>query len=199
MMNRNARMRKVASVSRSLKDCLAYNSNQGEVWEEMACFSMDADVSSPTGAMKAVFDSREDELKGYLDAFRYVPDQKGIFVMVNGVAVGFDILSHSHVYELLHQKIVKSYAIDALLRQAKVTKIPSVDKSKSFIKEANECEEKRYESIGYGWDHRFEGKTIVGSSLVYQEKVIHMAFFRIDEAERTGTISSSSHRQRFRM
>jgi len=199
MMNRNARMRKVASVSRSLKDCLAYESNQGEVWEEMACFSMDADVSSPTGAMKAVFDSREDDLKGYLDVFEYVPNQKGIFVMVNGMAVGFDILSHTHAYELLHQKIVKSYAIDALLRKSKITEIPSVDKAKTFIEGASRCEEKRYESIGYGWDHRFEGKTIVGSSLVYQEKVIHMAFFRVNESERAGAISSSSRRRRFRM
>lgn len=199
MMHRKARVRKVASVSRSLKDCLAYESNQGEVWEEIACFSKEADVSSPTGAMKAVFDSREDDLKGYLDAFQYLPDQRGIFVMVNGIAVGFDILSNSHAYELLHQKIVKSYAIDALLRQAKITEIPSVDKAKAFIEGASGCEEKRYESIGYGWNHRFEGRTIVGSSLVYQEKVIHMAFFRIDETERAGTISSSSRRRRFRM
>ena len=73
---------------------------------------------------------------------------------------------------------MKSYAIDALLQQAKITEAPSVDKAKTFIERASRCEEKRYESIGYGWDHRFEGKTIVGSSLVYQEKVIHMAVFQ---------------------
>jgi hypothetical protein len=71
--------------------------------------------------------------------------------------------------------------------------------AKSFIEEATRCEEKKYESIGYGHDHRFEGKTIVGSSLVYQERVIHMAFFRVDGSDRAGTISSSSHRRRFRM
>jgi len=199
MMHQKARVRKAASVSRSLKDCLAYRSNQGEVWDEIACFSRDADVSSPTGAMRDVFESKTDDLKGYLDAFRYVPDQKGIFVMVNGLAVGFDILSHTHAHELLHQTIVKSYAIDALLRQAKVTGIPSADKAKAFIEGASQCEEKRYESVGYGWDHRFEGKKIVGSSLVYQEKVIHMAFFRVEGSERVGAISSSSRRRKFRM
>lgn len=199
MMYRKARVRKVASVSRSLKDCLAYECNQGEVWEDIACFSMDADVSSPTGAMKDVFESKANDLNGYLDAFQYVPDQKGIFVMMNGRATGFDILSQSHTYELLHQKIVKSYAIDALVRQAKITEIPSVDKARAFIEGASACDEKRYESVGYGYDHRFEGKMTVGSSLVYQEKVIHMAFFRADESDRAGTISSSSRRRRFRM
>lgn len=199
MMHPIGRMRKVASVSRSLRDNLAYDSNQGEVWEEIASFSRTADVSSPTGAMRDVFESKEKGLKEYLDAFPFVPNQKGVFVMVNGMAVGFDILSNPHAYELLHQKIVKSYAIDALIRQEKVNEVPSLDKAKAFVEETAGCEEKRYESIGHGWDHRFEGKTIVGSSLVYQEKVIHMAFFAADESERVGAISSSSRRRRFRM
>jgi hypothetical protein len=160
---------------------------------------MKANVHSPTSAMKEVFESRENDLKGYLDAFQYVPNQKGIFVMTNGKVAGFDILSLSSAYEMIHPKLVKSYAMDALLQKKKNGDEASVDKAKSFIKEATECEEKRYESIGYGWDHRLQGKMIVGSSLVYQEKVIPMAFFKIDEEERVGTISSSSRRQRFRM
>jgi len=200
VMHREGRMRKVASVSRSLKEGFAYRSNQAEVWEGVAYFSMEAGVSSPTGAMRDVFESKRDDLKGYLDAFPYASDQRGIFVLVNGKAVGFDLLSNPHAYEVLHQKIVKSYAIDALLRKSKkITQIPSVDQARTFIQIASQCEEKRYESIGYGWDHRFEGKTMVGSSLVYQEKVIHMAFFRKDESERGGTLSSSSHRRRFRL
>lgn len=89
--------------------------------------------------------------------------------------------------------------MDALLQKKKNGDGASIDKAKSFIEEATQCEEKKYESIGHGWDHRFEGKTIVGSSLVYQDKVIHMAFFSIDEAERVGKISSSSRRRRFRV
>jgi hypothetical protein len=87
--------------------------------------------------------------------------------MTNGKVAGFDILSLSSAYEMIHPKLVKSYAIDALLQKKKNGDEALVDKAKSFIKEATECDEKRYESIGYGWDHRLEGKMIVGSSLVY--------------------------------
>jgi hypothetical protein len=118
--------------------------------------------------------------------------------MVNGMAVGFDILSLSSAYEIIHPKLVKSYSMDGLLQKKKNGDGVSIDKAKSFIKEATQCEEKRYESIGHGWDHRFEGKTMVGSSLVYQDKVIHMAFFRIDEADRTENMSAPSRRRRFR-
>jgi hypothetical protein len=89
--------------------------------------------------------------------------------------------------------------MDALLQKNRKGEEPPVDKAKAFTGEANQCEEKKYESIGHGWDHRFEGKTIVGSSLVYQEKVIHMAFFRMDEADRTENMSAPSRRRRFRM
>ncbi|MBM4305953.1 MAG: hypothetical protein FJ123_04360 [Deltaproteobacteria bacterium] len=198
IMNRNIRSRKVSSVSHSLREGGRFSGDQGDVWDGIAHFAMAADVHSPTGAMREVFESREEDLKGYLDAFQYVPHQKGILVMVNGKVAGFDILSLSQAYEKVHQKLVKSYAMDAVL-QKKSDNEASMEKAKSFIEEATLCEEKRYESIGHGWDHRFEGKTVVGSSLVYQDKVIHMAFFRADDTDRIGNMSAPSRRRRFRI
>ncbi len=199
IMSHNLRVKKASSVFQTLKGSMSYRGNQGEVWDGIAFCRRAANVNSRTRAMRDVFESKESDLKAYLDAFQYISNQRGIFVMVNGEVAGFDILSLSSAYEMIHQKLVKSYAMDALLQKKKDADKASVDQAKSFIKEATQCEEKRYESIGHGWDHRFEGRTIVGSSLVYQEKVIHMAFFRKDETERVGTISSSSRRRRFRM
>jgi hypothetical protein len=199
IMNRSVRSRKVFSVNRSLENIQTYRANQGDVWDGIRFCMRQANVDSPTSAMKEVFESRESDLKGYLDAFQFFPNQRGIFVMVNGEVAGFDILSLSQAYEKIHPKLVKSYAMDALLEKKKSGDGASVDKAKSFIEETTQCDEKRYESIGHGWDHRFEGKTIVGSSLVYQEKVIHIAFFRIDETDRIENMSAPSRRRRFRM
>lgn len=198
VMNRNVRMRKVASVSRSLRENLAYESDQFEVWDGIACFSSDANFSSPTGAMKDVYESRENDLKGYSEAFPEVSGQTGILVAVNGKVVGFDILSRSHAYALLHQEIVRSYAIDALLQQSKVIGIPSLNESKSFLEAAAACQENAFPSPGYGQDHRFEGDRMVGSSLVYQERVIHMAFFAKLGNERKESMAGSNRRRRFR-
>lgn len=199
MMYRNVRVQKLSSVSDSLKRSKSYRSDQGAVWEGIAHFSMAMDVCSPTEAMRDIFEAKEDDLKGYMEAFPYASGQKGTFVMINGQAVGFDILSYSSAYQGIHQKLIKSYAIDALLQQSKAAELPSLEKARAFLEEASRCEEKRYESIGLGWDHRFEGKGIVGSSLVYQDKVIHMAFFRMGESERVGEMASSSRRRRFRI
>jgi hypothetical protein len=199
LMARTLRSKKASSVSRSLEDSQAYRADQRAVWEGINFCMSEANVHSSTSAMKEVFESRENDLKGYLDAFQYVPHQKGIFVMLNGEVAGFDILSLSSAYEMIHPKLVKSYALDALLQKEKNGNEPSVDKARFFIEEACQCEEKRYKSVGHGWDHRFEGKKIVGSSLVHEEIVIHMAFFRAEESSETGRMSSLSQRRRNRM
>jgi len=74
----------------------------------------------------------------------------------------------------------------------------SVEKARTFIEEARQCKEEKFKSVGHGWDHRFEGPTIVGSALVHQEKVIHTAFFRMTEGEKVGRMSSASRRRTFR-
>ena len=68
-----------------------------------------------------------------------------------------------------------------------------------FLEACAACEEKRYESIGHGWDYRFQGKAVVGSALAYRKTVIHAAFFRMDAGERAGRISGLSRRRGYRI
>jgi hypothetical protein len=79
------------------------------------------------------------------------------------------------------------------------TPAPAKEKAMAFINEAATCEEKRYESVGKGYDYRFSGKEIVGSALAVEDKVVHMAFFRISEAEQAGGMASTSRRRIFRV
>src|SRR5512139_978777 len=122
-----------------------------------------------------------------------------ILVMINGKVMGFDILSLEPVYEALHPKLVKSYAMDALLQHGEERGGGLVDNAKTFIERARQCREEKFKSVGHGWDHRFEGPGIVGSALVHQEKVIHMAFFGTTESEKVGRMSSASRRRRYRV
>jgi len=48
---------------------------------------------------------------------------------------------------MVHAKLVKSYAMDALLQKETNGDKASVDKAKSFIEEAARCEEKKYKSV----------------------------------------------------
>jgi len=190
---------KAMSVSASLMQSMSYASDQGEVWNEIEKISSLADVDSSTGAMKDVFSSRGADLDKYLEAFECQPGQRGLLVFIDGKVVGFDLVSRAASYEVLHPKMVKSYAMDAMLRRKKKAGRPSENEARRFLDRALDCQEEKYRSKGLGWDHRYEGKRIVGSALVYRKTAIHAAFFQVDGSEEIGTMSSFRNRRDFRM
>jgi hypothetical protein len=53
--------------------------------------------------------------------------------------------------------------------------------------------------VGQGLDYRFEGKDQVGSALVYSDKVIHLAFFKLSKEERIGRMSGYKRRREYRI
>jgi len=199
IMSHNLRAKKASSVHQTLKEVMSYRGNQGDLWDGIDHLSSEMKVHSRTGAMRDVYEDKKEDLEGYMKAFEYIPHQKGILVMINGRVMGIDIFSLEPVYKALHPKLVKSYAMDALLQQRKKVDNDIVEKARKFIGEAGECKEEKFKSIGHGDDYRFEGPTIVGSALVHQETVIHMAFFETTGSERVGRMSSASRRRRFRV
>jgi len=189
---------KARTVSDSLHDSQQFRSDQGTVWTSIEEMSEKAEVQSQTGAMRDVYEAKTGDLDEYLKTFICIPRQKGLLTFIDGEVVGFDFLSLASAYAFLHSKLVKSYAMEALLQKKPHTEKPDLDKAKEFLKEATRCKEKKYRSVGKGWDHRFEGKRIVGSALKVEKKVIHMAFFDITESEKAGQIAGFRRRREFR-
>lgn len=198
MMSTKLRRVKAQTVSDTLADSQEFHSDQSTVWTAIREISEEAGAQSETGAMKAVYEVKMDDLNDYLNAFPAVPDQKGLLAFIDGEVMGFDFVSRESAYGILHPKLVKSYAMDATLQKTKLTEAPDVTKAQEFISKTQKCEEKKYESVGKGWDYRFEGKMIVGSALKFEKKVIHMAFFVITESDKAGEMASSRRRTRFR-
>jgi hypothetical protein len=189
VLSHAARSGKSRSVLRALERKEGYQSDQGEVWGNIASLHMAAHVSSPTGAMRDVYEAKEKDLKSYLGAFQPATDQKGILVLINGQAVGMDILSRPDAYGALHSKLVKSYAIDALVQQEKDVDEKAMEEVWIFLKDAKACKETRHESVGVGMDLRFEQPKMVGSALTHGESFVHLALFKTEENE-AGRFSS---------
>ena len=193
------RRHKSASVNQSLKNQGEFRSDQRLVWEEIDEISRKSRVKSSTRAMQDVYQSREEDLEEYLPSFPVQEGQMGLLVMFNGDVMGLDILSSSIAYLTLHRKLLKSYALEALLMEGEGEDgFNGLDKAKSFLDEARLSIDEKHKSVGYGWDHRLEGPGILGSSLTYQEQVIHIALFRDHPGDIPG-MSSYRQRRSFRM
>ncbi len=198
VMYSKIRKEKVRHVTMNLERSAGYMSNQGAVWDRIEEMRRDAEASAPTGAMKDVFEQKINDLNEYIDAIPLIPGQKGMMVFINGAVAGFDILSSSQAYAALHTKLLKSYAMEALIERKKRCPEPAIDAAKDFLRAIASSDEKRYRSAGLGWDYRFEAPGKVGSALVNDDHVVHMAFFSITESEKIGNMSGFSQRRGYR-
>jgi hypothetical protein len=198
LMTPAMRMVKSKTVSHTLEDSQEYRSDQGTVWTAISEMQEKAETHSRTGAMKDVFEAKVKDVDEYMKAFSLISHQRGILAFINEEIVGFDFISSEKAFEILHPKLVKSYAMEALLHNKKIEKIPAVDKASDFLKEIQKSKEKKYRSVGIGWDYRYEGEKIVGTALKAGKKIIHMAFFRITESDKAGIMADSRTRRRFR-
>lgn len=198
MLAGKVRSRKVRSVSASLRQSEGFRSDQGGVWDGIAEMHAKAKIRSATGAMKDVYLSQEAKLKDYARSFAYVPNQQGIIAFIDGDVVGMDLLSRKESFQKIHPKLIKSYAMDAILGGEKKPATERAVEAAPFMKEIADLKESRFTSIGLGEDYRFAGKKSIGSALVFEENLIHLAFFRSDELTNNGRMSRLSHRRGFR-
>jgi len=176
------RAAKNMSVSHSLRAKEGYRSDQSEVWAGVSDLQMKAKVVSPTHAMRDVYESKKGELDEYLKMFENRPGQRGMLVFINGQVVGLDIVSRDAAYRVYHDKLLRSYCIDAVYRTKQDNQQPGPAKAKEFLEEISNCNESKYKSVGRGDDHRFEGKGFTGSVLEVEGEVLHMAFLSTAKA-----------------
>jgi hypothetical protein len=102
-------------VNASLRTSRQYRSDQGAVWNEVARQSAAAGVSSETGAMRDVFEAKKKVLDDYLKSFQFEGGQKGALVFIGGEVAGLDFVSREEAFGVLHAKLIKSYAMEAML------------------------------------------------------------------------------------
>lgn len=197
IMARKVRANKARTVTDSLRSEMMFRSDQGQVWDDIARMSRCAGVESQTGAMRDVYESKGAGLDEYTHAFPLRDGQKGLLVLIGGSVAGCDVVSLVSAYADLHEKLVKSYAMDAFIEAGEATKAEDHLKAgRTFFEAVLSCAEERYRSVGYGTDYRFEGCRAVGSALVTYGKVIHMAFFRTFQTGRSPSGMSGSGQRR---
>jgi hypothetical protein len=102
-------------VNVSLRIGRQFHGDQGGVWDGIDRMSVAADVESMTGAMRDVFEAKRAVLEDYLKSFKLEDGQKGVLVFIGGEVAGLDFVSREQAFAVLHAKLVKSYAIEAML------------------------------------------------------------------------------------
>lgn len=197
MMDYKIRQKKMASVSFSLKHRASRQSDQSEIWSEIADMSSKAKVSSPTGAMKDVYESYSQKMKEHIDAFPLQPGQQGILVYMDNQPAGMEFLSRPEAYARIHEKLIRSYALEALIDEDAPKKSDQTpERPRDFLQRVRTCRGDGYPAVGLGTEYRLEGKNLMGSALLNGDAVVHLAFFSSDDQSSSDSSTMAGFRTR---
>jgi len=196
------RAKKARMVSYSLGEGLAARSDQGEVWSDVAEKSAAFSVDSPSDSMSDIFEAERGRIDGFVRTIQHVPEQSGALFAIDGKVAGFDVFDKPSTLRKLLPKLVRSYALDALVGNHQRASIIGVDTINEFLEVICSGEMSLSPSVGMGEDHRFTGDAVAGGALVNDGEVIHLCAFPLKpeadefhQAFRSGMTRASNRRR----
>jgi len=176
-------VRRVAkeSVTASARARETFHSDQGRVWAEVDALADRSCSDSETSAMRDVVESHRADLDEFVRGFLPIAGQTGLLAVLGGRVLGMDIVSRPEAYSELHDRLVASYAFEALI--ARCEPGPSdATAAKEFIVSLADLHRTEHRSPGSGRSHRFSGPGVVGDALTFRGDVLHAAFFTTEAA-----------------
>ena len=174
-----ARAKKVQRVSESLRSSGDRRANQSEIWADVAEKAEYLHVDSSTMSMGDIYEGRGSQLNAYVKAFRAEPRQRGAVVAIDGKPVGLELFDSSTVFARYLEKLLRSYALDAIETAAGKPLAPSEADVRRFLDSIQAAAAERFTALGEGEDIRLTGKGIAGGALASQGRVVHLAGFAV--------------------
>jgi hypothetical protein len=172
-------------VTASVRAGRSYRSDQGAVWNEVDSLQSRHGVASATDAMSDVYVKRAQMVDSLEKDFPVQQGQIGLFALWGGEVVGFDALAGAVAYAHVHGRLVRSYALDALTREA-VAGTDDARTAKEWLVGLAETVATTHRSPGDGTSYRFTGPGVLGSALVVDEAVLHAVFFAAEPEQADG-------------
>jgi len=179
LAERHVRFSMRSSTHAAMRSGAPAHADQGEVWSQVEGLHRRQGTQSGTSAMRDSYVARKGDLDRVLAAFPLLDGQTGVLVLHGARVVGLDLVSRAPQYAELHDKLLRSYAFEALVRGGEAGDRPAAE---AFLERIAGLPGQRFKSPGLGWDVRFEGAGVLGSALVYRGQAVHAAFFDVGGA-----------------
>jgi ARG/rhodanese/phosphatase superfamily protein len=174
-----ARAKKMRQVTESLRVNQDRRSNQSEVWADVADKAAFYRVDSDTLAMADVYEESAPRLSEYAAAFRAEPGQRGAVVAVDGKPIGVELFDSAAAFARYLDKLVRSYALDAIETKTGKALAPSAADARRFLESIQAAEAERFPALGEGEDIRLTGNEVSGGALAANGRVVHLAGFAV--------------------
>ena len=193
---------RVTQVTASMRSNGTRNSDQGAVWRNIASKAARLKTSSPTGAMSAIYERHANAVEEFARAFTWQEGQCGVAFAISGRILGLEIFDHPEVMRRFFQKLVRSYALDALDAALAGDQPARVEAVCAFVSQIGVARSFAEQALGIGKDVRFNGAEISGAALWAQGRYVHICAFASDSKRPESSnfwtrITRPSHRRTF--
>lgn len=147
---------------------------QREVWQEIERKLTVTRSKSQTSSMHEIYDNLGDEIDRYLEGFQNLNHHTIGFIGTAGNQIlGCDIFGSSDIYQRFENKLLRSYALDAIEHLQKSSKLPE---AKLFMDEI-ELTLNNIELMNRDGHHRLKGRRFSGQMLIYKKTPLHISAF----------------------
>ena len=133
--------------------------------------------------MADVYAQQRQRLDDYVSAFKLQPGQSGAVVALDGKVVGLELFDSPATFGRFFQKLLKSFALDAIDVEQPVNCVPAADIATAFLQRLAAASAETFAALGDGEDVRLQGPNVVAGALVADGKVRHLAGFRTEGLE----------------
>jgi hypothetical protein len=182
MFAARGRRSKLQSTTSFLRVRREFKSDQSKVWDSVKGYLGRGGTKSSTDSFVDYHEQKRGDLDSFVASFKVEPDQVGVVVRINDQLQGLDSFGKKSTWERVFPKLVRSYAMDAIVRtEVEPIAGPAARMSPAeFIKALGEAPSQSFESVGAGDDYRIETDSLIGAALVLDQNLLHLTAFPKD-------------------
>jgi hypothetical protein len=172
------RAKKMAAVSRNLRQRGEAAADQVAVWEDIARMCRRHGAVSATGAVDALYEklaARLDDVKRQAQA---AAGQVGALFAAGGRILGMELFDHPDTFARCCTRLVESYALETLGGREDA-EAPQLDAAaaRTWLGRLARTPATRHPGIDLGEDLRLSSPEIEAAALVADERIVHLSAF----------------------
>lgn len=150
---------------------------QSSVWNSISELENKTAFRSRTGALNDNYVHHRAIHNDHLRHFKLEFGQCGAIFIINGQIKGLELFYDPVVYQEYHEKIYRSYIMEAISNRSSYRSGISYNQLKSFLKEISNAEFRYSENKGIGRHMNFSNIYGTGSVLMDGRNLVHLNYF----------------------
>ena len=170
-----------ALSSAALRSRASAGRPQAEIWAEVRDQSAKLSVRSETRDLQRVYEDKATvaKLREYRQEFAKILPRPavGLVAARNGRIVGADLFTDSALFWKLRQKIIDSYALDAVCNGPTGKFHMDAAEARRFLERTFRAEFWNEATPGSGTSGRLSSAGVTGRALLYRSAIVHAALF----------------------